>query len=524
MLQEVPRDLAAIIGATPGKRSSLLDHMRDLVQRLVQKSLFEFKYVHNILWEYAQAVVAGIGNSEQPLTTEEKDVDTRRMEELVSQLADAVPKLVATKAGAKLCCLLITRAAAKDRKRIMKALKGKALESLLHEAAHLSLMRLVDVTDDSVQIQKSIFDELLPRATPPEPSYSAAGELLMQKEPLLQVALSPYGHKLLLRLLNPRSHHLEPDERPLFEAEAIHSKKSPSARRAEHLMYLRRALINLCVQHTEELLRSRAGGNVLVEVVSTFLPSKVLQCVADVFAGRASSGELDPIEGGHDEGGVSSDEAAAMTMGEIGDEDADENEGVEVYIAGDQSEVSMGTRVDEIDPLVLEEFEASHAEDLNATANIGEAVGGSPVLPIEEDPFAHGVLKKLLRFEKCARRQQQGVTGDSEENKDNSLNIDHAFWERGSNGSSSVNSNIDALSDSSCLSKKLVDCVFTNRELLTRWVRTNRACFLLNEILNTLDERDKVTAVSLIVPFADTIAIHSDRIAGCKVLLNNIRT
>ena len=50
-----------------------MDHMRDLVQKFVQKGLLEFAYVHNLLWEYTQEALT--------------DSNTHRMSDLVNQLA-----------------------------------------------------------------------------------------------------------------------------------------------------------------------------------------------------------------------------------------------------------------------------------------------------------------------------------------------------------------------------------------------------------------------------------------------------
>ena len=68
-----------------------------------------------------------------------------RIDDLVNQLVESGPKLMSTKPGAKAMCLIISNAGVKERKRIMKSLKGHTLESLLHDSAFLAIMRLVDV-------------------------------------------------------------------------------------------------------------------------------------------------------------------------------------------------------------------------------------------------------------------------------------------------------------------------------------------------------------------------------------------
>ncbi|KAJ1387809.1 hypothetical protein B484DRAFT_409803, partial [Ochromonadaceae sp. CCMP2298] len=90
-----------------------MDHTRDIVQRFVQKGLLEFAYVHNLLWEYIQQA--------QIFLTQGQG---HYMADLVAQLAEAAPKLLSTKPGAKVICAVVTHAQAKDRKRIIKTLKG----------------------------------------------------------------------------------------------------------------------------------------------------------------------------------------------------------------------------------------------------------------------------------------------------------------------------------------------------------------------------------------------------------------
>jgi len=78
-----------------------------------------------------------------------------------------------TKAGAKVATCVITFSGAKERKKILKSLKGNVAESLFHDSAHLVVMRLVDVTDDTVNVQKSLIEEI--RTVQPVEKYSASG-------------------------------------------------------------------------------------------------------------------------------------------------------------------------------------------------------------------------------------------------------------------------------------------------------------------------------------------------------------
>lgn len=102
-----PKDLVELIHSNPTKHDSIIDHMRDLIQKFVDKGLLEFTYVHHLLWEYTKEVL-GL---------------TPRMDELVKQLCDSVTKLATTKPGTRVCCMLASHSGAKERKRMLKVPK-----------------------------------------------------------------------------------------------------------------------------------------------------------------------------------------------------------------------------------------------------------------------------------------------------------------------------------------------------------------------------------------------------------------
>ena len=180
------------------------------------------------------------------------------------------------------------------------------MEALSHESGHLAVMRLVDVTDDTVTIQKSLLDEM--KVTDPTVKLSATGHVVAESlvPPLLKVATSPYGKKFLLRLLlgsggemnnrdgekvdpvsRGRGGHLEPDEGPLFlPTQPVSSKKPFATRRKEHLVYFRQALLVICTTYTSQLLRSPSGAAVLEAVFVTYNDQKVSAAICNAFAGQ----------------------------------------------------------------------------------------------------------------------------------------------------------------------------------------------------------------------------------------------
>lgn len=380
---EKPRNLAHLLGQLPAKASCLIDHMRDLIQKFVDKGLMEFSFVHNLLWEYTQEIVKEVVDVTAAAGKKS------RIDDLVNQLVESGPKLMSTKPGAKAMCLIVTHSGVKERKRIMKTLKGHTLESLLHDSAFLAILRLVDVTDDTVTVQKSLLEEI--RSPLADIKYTATGEIIgTPYPPLISIAKHRNGNKLLLRLLAPERKCLEPgDESDLFATVPSSSKKLPVMRRREHLAYLKVPLVQVCAQYAGDLVRCRAGGRVLEEVVRTFFPASTLDSVARIFAGLevqvADTSEEDMRAfdaGDEDEEEEDEDEEEAK------DEEGEEEEQVdEENVGGSGDEDAEEMEVDE------EEAEVEEAQLNVKIAPVAE------LLPIQEDPVAHLLLKKILLFE-----------------------------------------------------------------------------------------------------------------------------
>lgn len=497
-----------------------MDHMRDLIQKFVQKQLLEFTYVHHLLYEYTQELqlvaqqgVSGGTSSGSSSTTTAADAanevkkNQARIDELINQLADSAPKLLSTKPGAKVMCFVITYSSAKDRKRIIKSLKGHCLESLLHDSAFLGIMRLVDVTDDTVNIQKSFFDEL--KVTDQAIKYTASGEVKgRQEQPWLSIAKHPNASKLLLRLLAPQRRHLEPDEEGIFQVTSSQSKKDPELRRKEHLAYLRQVLVKIFSQYTEELVRSRSGSKILEAMIQVYHPKELVENVAKVFAGIA----VTPFDNQGDEEMEEADEEGEEEEydeeeEEEGDEEEydEEDDGAMDDEFGEEEEGEEGDEEDEeaddededeedIDDEEYDEQLKEAEEDLKEAANKKSGKGTVAevpevqLLPIEEDPVAHIFLKRLLKWEagldqeqsndevnailKEYEHQREEEAKNKKSNNEDSTASDKSLWVTSDEeGSFSVAQSLfQHLSED-------------DHAGLLKWTTCNRASFALHELL-----------------------------------------
>eukprot|EP01031_Cornospumella_fuschlensis_P032079 gene32079-38795_t len=497
---ELPKNLHNLMEMLPNKREAILDHMRDLIiQKFITKTLLEFTYTHHLLWEYIQEIT-GMHSDATDGSSAVSDKDKHRMEELVSQLGDSAPKLLSTKPGARAMSVIIAHASAKDRKRILKSLKGHCLESLLHDSAYMGIIRLVDVTDDTVNIQKSIFDEL--KSTKRDVQYTATGEVASDHaEPWVRIAQHKNAHKLLLRLLVPSRRCFEPDEATLFNLPALNSKKDPVLKRKEHLLYIKDSLVQVVLRHMHTLVRSKYGHKVVEAVVQSFWSAELCDAVARVYSGlpvvTEDGEEGDEME---DEAGEEEDEEDEEEEeggeDEAMDEDGDGEEGEEEEDGNEDGDDAFHN--DEEYQEQLEEAEADRKSSKQQSKGNKEEDNQVELLAIEEDVTAHALFKRLMQWEAAVERSQnnanvkqaQAVIASFESSTSaNSKRHDQEFEQL----LAELDKSLWEASENDCSVAKAVLNYLTNPEtetrtgdrlLLLQWLKCNRACFSLLELFH----------------------------------------
>lgn len=254
--------LQSNIARLPDKKQAAIEYIGSLVNKGMQKTLYSFQHFQNIMAEYVD------------------EVQGNEIRAMASAAADHTIHLLSSRAGTRVTAAMISYGTAKDRKRIMKSLKGYAVSGLLHKDAYLAIIRLVQLTDDTVSIQKNVLYEIVTKAKEGENEG---------KSRLLDVALSETGSKLLLLILakkkETRDKFFDPYELSvLFENPMVKedgqmvptSKKDEELRRSELLKSLKEPLLELCTESSKELLRSRPGSLILREVYETFGPTEEL--------------------------------------------------------------------------------------------------------------------------------------------------------------------------------------------------------------------------------------------------------
>ncbi len=243
--------LASVIKENPDSRDSILETARSMIEKVNEKKLLVFGYVQEVIGSYSRAANGS---------------DVRS---LASLLADETLDIIASRPGAIAAAQMAAYATAKDRKRMMKVLKGFSRSTLLHRDAYLSVIRLCQVTDDTVNTQKMILAELL-KAEDPESENSA--------HPLSEIAAGPNSSKLLLWILSDGpgvpEQYFDPWELELLGSAEIDgeqtSKKNDETRKAELRQYMKSEMVRMVKGGVKDLLENKAGCKVLLEIFKKF--------------------------------------------------------------------------------------------------------------------------------------------------------------------------------------------------------------------------------------------------------------
>lgn len=274
--------LKQIVEQQPENGASAIQYLRGVLNKGIEKSLFGFAFFQELSWEYFE------------------NCPTKELQEMISSVVDHSIHMLSTRAGSKVIAYCAAYGTPKDRRKIMRNLKGYTKSSLLHKDAYIAIIRLLDVTDDTVAIQKNILIELLSH-----PVKKGQEAMETDLSPILDIALSDTGSKLFLHLLASDEEQLfDPFERELLKPATITgdggevvstSKKNPETRRKELAQYLRKILCDLCLAHTTQLMRSKSGSKVIRVVFQSFPSVELATSIVDACAEPAPSDKDLPL-------------------------------------------------------------------------------------------------------------------------------------------------------------------------------------------------------------------------------------
>ncbi|XP_010524563.1 PREDICTED: pumilio homolog 24 [Tarenaya hassleriana] len=265
------------------QKGAVIRHMITIIQPILEKGIVDHSIIHKLLIEYLTIA------------------DKTSAADVIQQLSGPhLVRMIHTRDGSRLAMLCIKHGSAKERKKIIKGMKGH-VEKIAHDQyGSLVLACVLSTVDDTKLVSKIIVREL----------QATLKDLVIEKN----------GRRPLLQLLHPNySRYLSPDELASFdlsvpslcmtdksettsqtkEADGKEScgekgeqedkvtehdegsdaeenigvaggKKDPLLRRQELLVKsgLAESLVQVCIENAEELLKSNFGKEIMYEVVT----------------------------------------------------------------------------------------------------------------------------------------------------------------------------------------------------------------------------------------------------------------
>mmetsp|Transcript_35540 Transcript_35540/g.45834 ORF Transcript_35540/g.45834 Transcript_35540/m.45834 type:complete len:813 (+) Transcript_35540:46-2484(+) len=328
--------LSILLELRPTRKESILLHVSSLIGKLIIKGLLPFQYTHELLCEYLECC------------------STIQFNEILPSVIENSLVLLSTRPGTKVVCLAAIRGGAKERRRLLKLIKGHAAALLAHRDAYLAVMVLCEVTDDTVALQNSILAELCVVPTEEDiarnEQFSAnpfldeddeddenamdeddkeeegdeeeeeEEEAVSQKSlarktqtneidlssfsPLLSIVLHPNSLKLLLRISSGDQCNgfLDPYELSILNIKSESSKKDDQLRRDELISFLEESLNNLVIQHIQLLLTHKMGGHFLLCFYKYISISKTSEASKEIIKLIQNNNDHDDNEDGEKEG------------------------------------------------------------------------------------------------------------------------------------------------------------------------------------------------------------------------------
>lgn len=279
-------DIMAKLGL---KKSSVMRHMTSALQPILEKGIVDHSITHKALIEYLSIA------------------DKLSAEEAIKQLSGSLlVRMIHTKEGSRIGMLCVKHGSAKERKKLVKGMKGHVGKIARDQCGSLVLVSVLSTVDDTKLVTKVIVRELQPILNELVLDKSGRRPLLQLMHPNCQSYISPDDLTSLSASIPSLSLKAEEEansegklaestdkgkgnkkeaehdsELPASDADEIMEpgedvhlveggKKDPFVRRQELLVKsgLAESLVDVCIESAEELLKSNFGKDVLYEVAT----------------------------------------------------------------------------------------------------------------------------------------------------------------------------------------------------------------------------------------------------------------
>jgi pumilio homology domain family member 6 len=258
---EVHAELRAILEAEPSKRPSILRHLMDMANGLIQKQMTAFTMLHDAMLQYFLNV--------KPDTEEQKE-----FLEVVKgdEGGDLLKNLAFTRSGVRLVCLLLAHGNAKDRRQLLRTYKDTFQAMCGDKYAHIVILAAYDLIDDTVLTSKTILPEILGKEE----------DKAKQAENIEFCTHDLNARTTILYLLEGASKNLFPDSHALdleilaeiHEIRKTTSKKDDETRRKELIIAASPQLLSAIVTAPRDLVSTSFGCQMVTDVLLSAVGDK----------------------------------------------------------------------------------------------------------------------------------------------------------------------------------------------------------------------------------------------------------
>ncbi len=258
--------LADVLAQAPEKRNTIMNHLRGIINQLIQKKLTGFTMLHDAMLQYFE--------NTRPGSEEVTDfIELLKSDEEF----DLLKNLAFTPSGARTVCLALAHGTAKDRRHFLRAYKD-IMEMMAFDAhGHSILLAAYDLVDDTVLLAKSIFPELIGKIT----ASSTPEQQEQQYDKVVALAEHVTGRLTVLyplvgctaRWLFPPTGRYSVLAPKLLDIRETTSKKNPATRRAELIAAIGPTLVNTIAARAAVLTQSSFGCQFIAEVLLAVPPA-----------------------------------------------------------------------------------------------------------------------------------------------------------------------------------------------------------------------------------------------------------
>jgi len=254
----VHQSLDQIMSNQPEKKNMVVRSMKECLEPLIDKEILIHSLVHKVFYDFFTYA------------------DEKSKKEIIEGLRENIPHLVHTRDGTRVAMQCIWYGSTKDRRVIIKSLKGHIVKLCQEEHGHMLLMAVMDAVDDTVLVHKAVLNEMM--------------------RSLDTVLESQHGRKVIVYLLNPRDPvHCHPDiVKVLRMGDGNPSSKKDSCLRSRELLgAVSPALLAHLAAHAGAMMRDSHLA-LLVRDIITHATGDVAPCMRAIAACVAAPAQEGP--------------------------------------------------------------------------------------------------------------------------------------------------------------------------------------------------------------------------------------